>query len=94
MPEGDVNTGQDPSAEIEKHIMLNDLVLHGWRNPPTLRKVFTKMTLRTPCVTYLPPQGAANPLQDYLMQPLHAAMVVRTLGNVRKAARSPQPLTG
>ena len=34
---------------------------HGWRNPPTLRKVFTKMTLRTPCVTYLPPQGAANP---------------------------------
>lgn len=64
---------------------------HRWPNPPTLSNVLTNLTLRTPWLTYLPPQGVATLEQFNLGQPLLAFRVVSTLDKVRKATRSRNP---
>lgn len=51
----------------------------GGEAPPPIVQGVCEFTLGS---THLPPQGIANPRRNYLVQPLHPVMAVRTLDKV------------
>jgi len=90
--EEECSDGEDRTAI---HRRMTRRSTHRWRYPSLpLLKLFTKISLRTPCAASFPTsptEPRRNPCQIYVVEPLHAVKkVVRSLlGQVCKATNPP-----